>query len=465
MAYKTAKIITKIFILDLVLLIISFNISIFLRLMIPYPFHLHEIDILSYEAIFMITLPIHLMIFTQKGLYSLNNLHKLNKTFINFLISLLILIGFSLTITFFIKDYLFSRGVVVYYFFCSFLCLSLGRMLFSKYLIRRYHSAKDLNNLIIVGYNRLGRSIFSKISENKFLGYKLLGYVTNKIKINSTDRNWILGNLKNLKRIIKEYNIHTVIFSLPYSNSITIKRLISICEREGITIKLAPSYYTLLNKDFEIETIDNLHVLQFKRSPMMKPFNIFIKRTFDLFFASIILILTSPLFLLISILIKTTSKGRVFFLQERIGLDKIPFQIIKFRTMSEQSQQISDTNHTDPNDKRITTIGKILRETSLDELPQFINVLLGDMSVVGPRPEMTFFVNKFKNEYENYMQKHQVKAGITGLAQVNGFRGKNSHIDERIKADLHYIKYWSFTMDVKIIYLTIIKGMFSKTAY
>jgi len=200
------------------------------------------------------------------------------------------------------------------------------------------------------------------------------------------------------------------------------------------------------------------------KSPALSTWNSIIKRTFDLLFASCILILTSPLYLIIVILIKIDSKGSVFYHQERIGLDGEVFRVIKFRSMRIDAEHTSGPVWSKKNDSRATRIGKFLRRLSLDELPQLINVIKGDMSVVGPRPERPHFVEQFKRQIPRYLERHRVRTGMTGWAQVNGLRG-NASITERTKYDIYYIENWSLIFDLKIILKTIHTVLFGKDAY
>jgi Undecaprenyl-phosphate glucose phosphotransferase len=189
------------------------------------------------------------------------------------------------------------------------------------------------------------------------------------------------------------------------------------------------------------------------------------KRVFDIVFSSLALTIAGPLMLAIALLIKLNSRGSVFFIQERVGLNGGHFRMLKFRTMYLQDSHASNCRHTQRDDQRITAIGRFLRRTSLDELPQFINVLKGDMSVVGPRPELTFFVTKFRQEIPWYMARHHVKCGITGWAQVNGLRGSDTSIPHRIQFDIYYMRNWSMVLDLKIIFLTVFNGIVSPQAY
>jgi exopolysaccharide biosynthesis polyprenyl glycosylphosphotransferase len=188
------------------------------------------------------------------------------------------------------------------------------------------------------------------------------------------------------------------------------------------------------------------------------------KRAFDIAFSMFALLVTAPLMLVIALAIKLTSRGPVMFVQERVSLNGVRFRMLKFRTMAIEHGK-GDTEHTKPGDPRVTSMGSLLRRTSLDELPQFINVLMGDMSVVGPRPELTFFVEKFRTEIPSYMARHNVRCGMTGWAQVNGLRGSSTSIPQRIQYDLYYLRNWSMALDLKIIFLTVFRGLISQNAY
>jgi hypothetical protein len=210
--------------------------------------------------------------------------------------------------------------------------------------------------------------------------------------------------------------------------------------------------------------MDGIPIITIRDIPLRNGYNRVVKRVFDILFSFLFILLFSPIYLLIALLVKLSSKGPIFIYQERVGLDNKKFQMIKFRSMLVQEKSESDTKWTIKNDPRITPIGSILRKLSLDETPQFFNSLIGDMSVVGPRPERPFYVEQFKTSHKHYMRRHAVKAGITGWAQVQGLRGDTS-IEDRIEADIYYIENWSLIMDLKIILMTPFTGFINKNAY
>jgi exopolysaccharide biosynthesis polyprenyl glycosylphosphotransferase len=226
---------------------------------------------------------------------------------------------------------------------------------------------------------------------------------------------------------------------------------------------MVPDILELMTSQVQIKHIEGIPFLGIK-SPTLSTWNFIVKRTFDLMIASLILVLASPLFILIAIFIKLDSKGPVFYVQERVGLDGEVFKVIKFRSMHTDAEQSSGPVWSQPNDPRTTRLGRFLRRFSFDELPQLLNVLKGDMSIVGPRPERPHFVEKFKKQVPRYLERHRVKTGMTGWAQVNGLRG-NASIAERTKYDIYYIEHWSLVFDLKIILKTMHAVLFGNDAY
>ena len=243
-----------------------------------------------------------------------------------------------------------------------------------------------------------------------------------------------------------------------------LEQIVAICEKSGVHTKFVPDYYNFISTNPYTEDLDGLPVINIRNVPLTNTVNRMIKRLIDIIGSIVALILFSPIMLVVAILVKKSSPGPIFFAQERIGLGNRPFKMYKFRSMGVQDPKKEAKEWTTKNDARVTPVGRIIRKTSLDELPQFWNVLKGDMSLIGPRPERPLFVEKFKEEIPRYMIKHQVRPGITGWAQVNGFRGDTS-IRSRIEHDLYYIENWSLGLDIKILFLTFFKGFVNKNAY
>ncbi|MCX7885400.1 MAG: undecaprenyl-phosphate glucose phosphotransferase, partial [Caloramator sp.] len=271
-------------------------------------------------------------------------------------------------------------------------------------------------------------------------------------------------NYSELESILGSFNIDEVFITLDIGKYNKMKSILDLCEKYGVRIQIIPAYYKYIPSKPYLEEIDGIPVISARYIPLDLISNKIIKRLFDIICSSILILLFSPIMLLISIIIKFTSQGSVIFKQERVGYNKKPFIMYKFRSMKVQSSEEEKVKWTTKDDPRKTKFGEFIRKTSLDELPQFFNVLKGDMSIVGPRPERPYFVDKFKEEIPQYMVKHQVKPGITGWAQVNGLRGDTS-IKKRIEYDLYYIENWSLLFDIKIMFLTVFKGLVNKNAY
>ena len=243
-----------------------------------------------------------------------------------------------------------------------------------------------------------------------------------------------------------------------------LEQIVAICEKSGVHTKFVPDYYNFISTNPYTEDLDGLPVINIRNVPLTNTVNRMIKRLIDIIGSIVALILFSPIMLVVAILVKKSSPGPIFFAQERIGLGNKPFKMYKFRSMGVQDPKKEAKEWTTKNDARVTPVGRIIRKTSLDELPQFWNVLKGDMSLIGPRPERPLFVEKFKEEIPRYMIKHQVRPGLTGWAQVNGYRGDTS-IRKRIDCDLYYIENWTLGLDFKILFLTFFKGFVNKNAY
>lgn len=273
-----------------------------------------------------------------------------------------------------------------------------------------------------------------------------------------------IGTLSDLAAYLEKTSLDEVAITLNLNEYHKLEQIVAICEKSGVHTKFVPDYYNFISTNPYTEDLDGLPVINIRNVPLTNTMNKLIKRLIDIIGSIIALILFSPIMLIVAILVKKSSPGPIIFAQERIGLGNKPFKMYKFRSMGIQDPKKEAKEWTTKNDVRVTPVGRVIRKTSLDELPQFWNVLKGDMSLIGPRPERPLFVEKFKEEIPRYMIKHQVRPGITGWAQVNGFRGDTS-IRSRIEHDLYYIENWSLGLDIKILFLTFFKGFVNKNAY
>ena len=270
--------------------------------------------------------------------------------------------------------------------------------------------------------------------------------------------------MDGLQGNVRENKLDEIAITLSLTEYYKLEHIVDVCEKSGVHTKFIPDYNNMIPTRPYTEDILGLPVINIRHTPLNETFNKFIKRLTDLIGASFAFILFSPVMLITALLIKLTSPGPLIFKQERVGLHNRTFQMYKFRSMQVQPASTESRAWTTQNDPRVTGIGRFIRQTSIDELPQLINILKGDMSLVGPRPERPYFVEKFREEIPRYMIKHQVRPGMTGWAQINGYRG-NTSIKRRIDYDLYYIENWTLGFDLKILFLTIFKGFINKNAY
>ncbi|MBI5747692.1 MAG: undecaprenyl-phosphate glucose phosphotransferase [Nitrospinae bacterium] len=373
--------------------------------------------------------------------------------------SVLILIS----ITFFFRQYEYSRLVFLVFWITTIISLSLERILFREVLRYMRRKGHNLRYSIIVGTGSLANDIFNRIELHPELGLKIKGFLSqDESAVGSViDGIPVIGTYKDIGKIIIDKDIDQVITALPIEQHALTVELLKDIGNEMVDIKVVPDLCEFMTLRGGIDELDGLPIISLQDTPLYG-WNIVIKRTFDIIFSIISIIITAPIMVLISIIVKVTSPGPVFYKQERMGLDGKKFITYKFRTMMVNAEENTGPVWAKENDKRKTTIGTFLRRTNLDELPQFFNVLKGDMSIVGPRPERPVFVEQFKKSIPQYMLRHKMKAGITGWAQVNGWRG-NTSIEKRIEYDLYYIENWSLMFDIKIILMTIWRGF--KNAY
>ncbi len=346
----------------------------------------------------------------------------------------------------------------------------------AKYYIRKkQHLAFEggaLNDaVIIVGYNKTSIEFFKTLNEHVYYGYKCVGFIHNEPII--AEGIQYLGKIQNLEAALKAQHVDEVIISLPSENAWEIRYCAEICDQLNVRVRLMPALQDLTTKSEEMDNLGLLSVINLNELPLDKWENKFFKMLFDKLFALLFFaVIGWWLFPIIAILIKLDSKGPVYYKQERWGVNNKPIMCFKFRTMQAaegyNGHETEDFEQTSRNDPRVTRLGKSLRKYSIDELPQFWNVLKGEMSVVGPRPHPTPMNLESMKSVDNYLKRHMVKPGITGWAQINGCRGEvrtHEEMEQRVNFDLYYIHRWSFTLDLQIILQTIIKMLRDKGAY
>jgi len=372
-----------------------------------------------------------------------------------------------LSLLYFAKQIHVSREFLGIFLALNLAILVAYRFVVKMALFRLRRNGFNKKYLLILGAGSVGRNFYNNLLQYPELGYEVFGFLDDNLKahpLNGQSLPPILGGLDRLDEVLRKHMIDEVIVALPLTAHEKLAQIIETCDNLGAKTLIIPDYFDLLPARPYFDNFAGIPLINVRDIPLDELGNRILKRTFDIVFSIFAIILTSPIMLIAAIGIKLTSPGPIIFKQERMGLDRRTFMMYKFRTMRVSDQKTADTVWTVENDPRRTKFGAFLRRTSIDELPQFFNVLKGDMSVVGPRPERPYFVEQFKEEIPKYMVRHHVRPGITGWAQTNGLRGDTS-IRERINHDLYYLENWSFMFDLKIIILTIFRGFVNRNAY
>jgi exopolysaccharide biosynthesis polyprenyl glycosylphosphotransferase len=447
------------FIGDLISVAISLVLSYYLRIILPsskgiFPFR-------YYAEILPLFIFLHFLIASSLGLYKVKFKRVLSEETLNilatsFLTAVCVLAVVSYFGTYMNGDTYFEISrlfLLIYIFISSFFMLVLRKI---GYLwLEKFYFPKNQIKTAICGYNELGRLVADRIKRLKRFGMNFCGFIDDR-----ESGEEIIGRTEDLKRIISENRINEIFIALPLEESSKIKKIIEISNDLLVDTRLVIDLLHEIPFSSKVEDFEGIPVLNVMEIPL-RGWGMVLKRIMDIILSFVGLILFLPFFPLLAILIKVTSPGKVFYVQERFGMDGKIFKLYKFRTMIENAEKETGPVWATDNDPRVTPIGKFLRKFSIDEIPQLINVLKGDMSLVGPRPERPFFVENFKEKIPRYMLRHKVKSGITGWAQVHGLRG-NTPLEERIKYDLYYIDNWSIFLDVKIIWMTLWKGFIDK---
>ncbi|MCH5279960.1 MAG: undecaprenyl-phosphate glucose phosphotransferase [Lachnospiraceae bacterium] len=418
-----------------------------------------------YFSALLLIVPVYLILNYLFNLYTSKRYSSTKRDVVNVIkansVGLVLFLGFLYVI----DQNDFSRGMIFVFAGLNVIGQSGSRILIRKILRTFRRKGYNVKYVLLVGYSKAAEQYIDRIMQNPQWGYVVRGILDDHIPRGTLYKGVkVLGTIGNLEIILPENKLDEIAITLSLKDYDMLERIVGLCEKSGVHTKFIPDYNSVIPSKPYTEDLNGLPVINIRHVPLTNTLNSMAKRIIDVIGSVFAMVLFSPLFLVSAILIKATSKGPVIFKQERVGLHNKPFQMYKFRTMEVQEPTSEEKKWTVKDDPRVTGIGKILRRTSIDEFPQFFNVFKGDMSLVGPRPERPFFVEKFKEEIPRYMIKHQVRPGITGWAQINGYRG-NTPIRRRIDCDLYYIENWTMLLDFKILFLTIFKGFINKNAY
>lgn len=356
----------------------------------------------------------------------------------------------------------YHRWMIVYAWGATLVLVTICRVLHARLQWAVQARGWGADRVLIVGTGEVGRMILQKILHSPGLGYRVVGLIDANGGAKAVLGVPVVGRVADLPAAIERLQVDDVIIALPEATHQEILGIIAHCEREKVGIRVFPDVFQIMASEVSIGDLGGLPLLTV-RDIALRGWRMAVKRAVDIVFSAIALVLLSPIMMLTALIIKMESPGPVFYIQERMGLDARPFPMLKFRSMRSDAEA-NGPGWTTPGDPRRTRFGAIMRRFSLDELPQFINVLLGDMSLVGPRPERPVYVEQFRRSIPRYMDRHREKAGITGWAQVNGLRGDTS-IAERTKYDLWYIENWSLALDFKIMLRTVFLLFRDRNAY
>jgi Undecaprenyl-phosphate glucose phosphotransferase len=319
-----------------------------------------------------------------------------------------------------------------------------------------------LKRILIAGAGDLGRMLADRMLQHRELGYQVVGFIDDRAGGDHLGYRGLplLGKIADAAEVAHAERVDHLYVALPIEEHSKLLDIMDIASREYIDVKVVPDILQFIALRASLEDLDGLPVINMNDVPL-QGVRAWVKRALDIVLSLLAMIVLAIPFAIIAAVVKWTSRGPVFYAQERMGLDGRPFTVYKFRSMQDDAEDASGPVWAREDDPRATPIGRWLRRFDLDELPQFWNVLKGEMSIVGPRPERPFFVQQFKHRIPQYMLRHKVKAGITGWAQVNGWRG-NTSLEKRIEYDLYYIENWSVTLDLKIMWLTVVRGLFQR---
>ncbi len=422
-----------------------------------------ELGLAFYLQMAFFSLPVYLLLYYGFELYDISRYKSILSETEKIVNINLIGMVFLFLSSFFLRVVDISRMVIILFTVINATLSALSRASARTFLRTLRRRGYGLTSLLIVGWNESSSEFYNKLSANIDYGYQVAGCLSQREFPAEAASSFPkrLGAIGQLEEVLQACPVDEVVISLDSNQFNLLGSIIEICDKEGVKSSLLPFYIKYLPAQPYMEELDGIPLINFHRIPLDDLFNRFMKRSFDIAASLILMVLLSPLMASAALAIRLSSPGPVIYRQERVGRNKKNFVMYKFRSMDANAPGENTTWGT-KNDSRRTRVGAFLRKFSIDELPQLFNVLKGDMSLVGPRPERPFFVEKFRDEVPLYMLKHLVRPGITGWAQVNGWRGDTS-IMERVKCDLFYIENWSFFLDIKILILTLFLGIVNQT--
>lgn len=410
-----------------------------------------HIDLSYYMYATLFITPLFWLLYSLMGLYGSFRSKNFLTEFSLLLRCNLILFGLMLAFFFVFKEFHLSRWTLFIFFALATLLIA-GKRWFLRRILRMFREkGYNLKHVLLVGCGEQAQAYYQAISRDRTLGFCVDHYLAPHDCIPGLS---YLGTYEAFAKVLDRISPDEVVIALEAEEYPYLQGIIANSEKNGVKVSLIPFYTKFMPSHPVYDEVGGVSLVNIRHIPLDNIGNAFLKRTMDIVGSLLLIVLTSPLMLFAAVGVKLSSPGPVLFRQERVGLNKKPFYMYKFRSMRVNDRQT--TGWSTDNDPRKTRFGSFIRKFSIDELPQFFNVLKGDMSLAGPRPELPFFVNQFKESIPLYMVKHQVRPGITGWAQVNGFRGDTS-IKGRIEHDIYYIENWTILFDIKILFMTVFR--------
>lgn len=469
-------------IFDFVTIIMSFMFAYYIRFKTAlFSVEGGSLSFREYIIPLILVTPIFILSYSAFKLYSAFRYKSFFEEILNIIKSNVVSLVIFVVILFLFKEIDYSRNLLLIFSFVVTVFVILERVCVRMALRSLRVKGYNKKHVLIVGYSELSNEFIKRVKRNRQWGYNVIGILDDCISKEAFfdvlgdekyDKEIVVGGMKvpylgkvsELEDVLQDSDIDEVFITLNIKEYEKLAKIIKVTEKYGIRTEIIPDYYKYIPARPYVEELDGLPVINIRYVPLDNVVNKCVKRLFDIVGSLLLIIAFSPIMIFEVIMIKITSPGPVIFKQERIGFNNRPFTMYKFRSMKIQKEAEEKVQWTTSEDPRKTKFGSFIRKTSLDELPQFFNVLFGDMSLVGPRPERPHFVDQFKEEVPKYMVKHQIRPGITGWAQVSGWRGDTS-IEKRIEYDIYYLENWSLWFDIKIIFLTAFKGFINKNAY
>ena len=469
---QSQVLITILFLLDLVIVGICWNVAYYIRFyLLNVTYRIFDTlipmvevppDYDRYKNATIVVVFFAAVCFIYSKMYNPKRIARYKAEFRSIIKANLILYVILLSVTFYYRSFSYSRVQSAYFLLLSIITIVVFR--FSMRLALSYlrKTGRNLRHVLIIGSGQTSRNLIRKFSEIKTLGFQISGYVFKQDTGHQLSVPY-LGNYSDLPRVIETKEIDQVYIALDSNQQSDLEEINLNLAEQMVDLNIVPDVYHTLNINPEILDLDGIPVIALRQSAV-EGWSRILKRVFDLVGAAAAIVVLLPVWIILPILIKLTSPRSILYRQERMGLDGKPFKMIKFRSMREDAEVKTGAVWAKKGDDRTTLLGAFIRKTSLDEFPQVFNVLAGSMSLVGPRPERPVFIKEFKTQIPYYMLRHKMKAGMTGWAQVNGWRG-NTSLQKRIEYDIYYLTHWSLWFDIKIILLTFVTGFVNPNAY